>query len=376
MNDDFVMNWKVASTQRVEYEISYAPDLLEKTNTTLAGGPNASRRLVFIDENVDKTYGQMIRDYFNFNSPLSKIVLLKTDEEAKNLETALFIIQEMEAFGLLRRDEPVLAIGGGSLLDCVGFAASTFRRGIPYIRVPTTLLSMVDVSVAIKTGINHLGRKNRLGSYYPPQKVFLYRKFIDSQSDRALCNGLGEIFKLALIDDIGLFALLDENANLLRTERFQYGAVPVKIINRSISVMLNHLQSNLWESDLKRAVDFGHSFSPLIEHRSLPELMHGEAVALDCLFSSCLSNLRGDLSNQELEKIFQVCFKLGLPVFHRDFVDPHKLIESLQDTMRHRNGEQNLPLPIGIGFHNFANGVTHKDLQASASIFREISSLF
>jgi 3-dehydroquinate synthase len=150
----------------------------------------------------------------------------------------------MEDFGLLRRSEPVIAIGGGSLLDSVAFACSIYRRGVPYIRVPTTLLGIVDVSVAIKTGVNHLGRRNRLGTYYPPSAVFLYRKFIETQSDREICNGLGEILKLAIIEDLSLFLLLEANSALLRKEKFQYGAIPVKVINRAITVMINNLQNN------------------------------------------------------------------------------------------------------------------------------------
>lgn len=303
---DFPANWRLTSSKALEYQISYAPDLFDLNNNSLLEPDGSSRRLVFVDSNVKKHFSKTILGYFQKNSPGSVVISVNANESLKTLDSSLLLINHMEEFGLLRRAEPVIAIGGGSLLDSVGFACSIYRRGVPYIRIPTTLLGIVDVSVAIKTGVNHLGRRNRLGTYYPPTSVFLYRKFIETQSDREICNGLGEIFKLAIIDDLGLFTLLEGNAALLRSEKFQYGAVPVKVINRAITVMINNLQSNLWEENLMRAVDFGHSFSPLIEQESLPELLHGEAVALDCLFSCCLAFNRGLLDELDLSRIFQV----------------------------------------------------------------------
>ena len=109
-----------------------------------------------------------------------------------------------------------------------------------------------------------------------------------------------------------------------------------------------------------RAVDFGHSFSPLIEQDSLPELLHVEAVALDCLFSSCLSFNRGFIDDVELSRIFRVARDLGLSTIHGSFLDAQQLMRSLMYTIKHRNGSQNLPVPVGIGSHQFLNDI-HED---------------
>lgn len=372
---DFPANWRLLATKSLEYQISYAPNLFDVDNLSLLEPNGSSRRLVFVDSNVYKSFSGIIELYFQTNSPGSTIISIDANESLKTLDSALVLIRHMEDFVLLRRSEPVIAIGGGSLLDSVGFACSIYHRGVPYIRVPSTLLGIVDVSVAIKTGVNHLGRRNRLGSYFPPAAVFLYRKFIETQSDREICNGLGEILKLAIIDDLGLFVLLEGNAALLRREKFQYGAVPVKVINRSISVMINNLQSNLWEDNLMRAVDFGHSFSPLIEQASLPELLHGEAVALDCLFSSCLAFNRGLLEEEELFRIFQVGKKLGLPTVHPSFLDSEKLLAALKDTIKHRNGNQNLPIPVGIGSHQFLNDVQEEEISLACDTLQKFSQV-
>jgi 3-dehydroquinate synthetase len=370
---EFPARWRLTSSKPLEYQITYAPNLFDVENLSLLEPNISSRRLVFVDSNVYVNFSETINEYFEVNSPGSMVVSIEANESLKTLDNSLVLIKHMEDFGLLRRSEPVIAIGGGSLLDSVGFACSIYRRGVPYIRVPTTLLGIVDVSVAIKTGVNHLGRRNRLGTYYPPSAVFLYRKFIETQSDREICNGLGEILKLAIIEDLSLFLLLEGNSSLLRTEKFQYGAIPVKVINRAITVMINNLQHNLWEDSLRRAVDFGHSFSPLIEQDSLPDLLHGEAVALDCLFSSCLSFNRGLLDIVELSRIFRVARDLGLPTIHESFLNSQKLMGSLMDTIKHRNGSQNLPVPVGIGSHQFLNDIQEDEVIKATKTLEDLN---
>jgi 3-dehydroquinate synthase len=370
---EFPARWQLTASKPMAYQITYAPNLFDLENRSLLEPNGSSRRLVFVDSNVYANFSKVINEYFEFNSPGSVVISIEANETLKTLDDTLVLIKHMEEFGLLRRSEPVIAIGGGSLLDSVGFACSIYRRGVPYIRVPTTLLGIVDVSVAIKTGVNHLGRRNRLGTYYPPTAVFLHRKFIETQSDREICNGLGEILKLAIIEDLSLFLLLEGNSALLRKEKFQFGAIPVKVINRAITVMINNLQNNLWEDNLMRAVDFGHSFSPLIEQDSLPELLHGEAVALDCIFSSCISFNRGLIDEVELSRIFRVARDLGLPTIHKSFLDSQKLMLSLMDTVKHRNGNQNLPVPAGIGSHQFLNDINESEVIKAIETFEELN---
>ena len=375
MQINFPATWLLESERKIGYEIKYSPNLFDLNDLSLVGGVNDSRRLVIVDPFIYEKYKEEIDSYFNANTDYHKVFEIDLREDLKNLENISLILDELENFGVARRSEPIIAIGGGSLLDCVGFACSIYRRGIPYVRVPTTLLSIVDVSVAIKTGINHFNRRNRLGSYFPPKSVFINRKFIETQSQREISNGLGEIFKLAVIDDYELFRLLEENANLLLQEKFQYGAVPVKVINRSISSMLSNLKNNLWEDNLERAVDFGHTFGPLIEQLNLPNLLHGEAVALDCLFSSCIAQNRGLIHESELIRIANLLLALGLPIRHKDFLNSEILLKALEDTTKHRDGNQFLPLPSGIGKCTFANDVSVEELVEVIKIFKNLDEL-
>ena len=127
-------------------------------------------------------------------------------EENKTVEHYLSILRELDSFPIHRRDEPIIAIGGGVLTDVVGFVASSYRRGVPHIKVPTTLMGYVDASIGIKTGINFNGNKNRLGSFDPPEKVFLDKSFLKTLPKRHILNGVCEIIKLAIIKDAEFFS--------------------------------------------------------------------------------------------------------------------------------------------------------------------------
>jgi len=312
-----------------------------------------------------------LNNYFDKHKIKLELLILDATEENKDWKHTDIILKFFEDVGVLRR-EPVIVIGGGVLLDLVGFCCSIYRRGIPYVKVPTTLLAIVDASVGVKVAANHFGRRNRIGAYYPPIATLLDKKFIATQDERNIVNGIAEIFKLAVIKDKELFELLEASAEQLITEKFQFGAVPVRVINSAITGMIEELAPNLWERKLDRCVDFGHSFSPIIEMQNMDTLQHGEAVVLDCLLSSCLANVRGYIDTETLERIFKTAHSLKLPVFHKDFCKFDLLKKSLSDTMKHRNGNQYLPVPVGIGNYKILNDVTDDDIKKASDIFEEV----
>src|SRR5688572_28233507 len=264
-------SWQMVADNRHEFDIKLSPRVFSPENGDLVQLGTSGRRIVFFDHRAYQLYGDEARKYFIENNIEATMVVLESNEGNKDLSAVEEILHQMEQFGILRRAEPVIGVGGGILLDLVGFAASIYRRGVPYIRVPTTLLALVDAGVGAKTGINHFSRRNRLGSYYPPVATYLDTTFIKSLSASEVSNGLAEVLKLAVIKDLRLFSLLEGNADVLLREKLQNGEVALEVINRAITGMVQELSPNLWEMDLKRCVDFGHSFSPLIEMLALPE---------------------------------------------------------------------------------------------------------
>ena len=369
--DNYKRTWTVKAELPVEFTLKYSSDIFNINNHDLLSFGESNRKLVVIDKAVNEIYGQRLVDYFKTMKVELKLFVLDAIEANKTWEYTDKVLQFFEDAGSLRR-EPIIVIGGGVLLDLVGFCCSIYRRGIPYVKVPTTLLAIVDASVGVKVAANHFERRNRIGAYYPPIATLLDKKFIATQDGRNIINGIAEIFKLAVIKDIELFELLEESYEQLISERFQLGAVPVRVINLAITGMIEELSPNLWERKLDRCVDFGHSFSPIIEMKNIVTLQHGEAVALDCLFSSCLAYVRGFLDMPTLVRIFKTARNLKLPVFHKDFCDFNLMKRALSDTMKHRNGNQYLPVPLGIGNYKILNDVTDDEIRAASDLFETV----
>lgn len=372
-------HWTIRTQLPISYEIVETQGLLEPSNPELltlpGGGRSKATRLVVLDHSIDELYGDRVRTYFDANSVPVEYLTLPGSEESKSIENVLTIVSKLNDVGTNRLSSPPIAIGGGVLADVVGLAASLYRRGIPYVRVTTTLLAQVDVSVAAKTGINYEGYRNRLGTYSPPPRTLIDRVFLATLPHHQLRNGMGEILKMALIKDLRLFELLEKYGAELIETRFQgsddaSNTVAAEVIGRAVAGMTEELEPNLWEKNLKRSVDYGHSFSPLVEMRALPELLHGEAVAMDCVFSAILSVQRGLLRETDLQRIVAVTRRLGLKPSHPLFCDTDLLREALTDTVRHRDGRQNLPVLTGIGEVSFLNDIGDAEL-AAASVFME-----
>ncbi|EFO9214479.1 sedoheptulose 7-phosphate cyclase [Campylobacter lari] len=325
------------------------------------------RRLIIIDEKVDLLFGDNIRTHCKHYGIDAIFFSISATENDKNIQTLMLILEKLEEFKPQRRNEPIIAVGGGALLDMVGFASSIYRRGIPYIKIPTTLVGLVDASVGAKTAINFSNKRNRLGTYYPPVFSYLDKNFLKTLDLLEISSGLGEIIKIAVIKDVKLFNILEKYCEKLYLTKFLDCEAADEVIYRSIVDMKDELQDNLWEKNLERCVDFGHSFSPIIEMKSLIDdnvqsLTHGQAVALDVILSCVLSHNRSLLKEEELVRVINVINKSNLPIMHPYFSNIELLMESLADTIKHRNGNQNLPIPIEIGEYVFINDVTQNEI--------------
>ena len=207
----------------IEYEVIRSPDLFDPANLDLLypGIGENNRRFIVIDDIVERHYSEEIRKYFQHHGVEAKIVVFPSSEENKSLESYLWLVHELEDFPIHRRNEPIIAIGGGVLTDVVGFLAGSYRRSVPHIKVPTTLMGYIDASLGIKTGVNFNSSKNRLGSFEPPQKVLLDRLFLKTLPKRHILNGVSEIIKLAVIKDIELLDLLEQHGSCSVEARFQ-----------------------------------------------------------------------------------------------------------------------------------------------------------
>lgn len=363
--------WRVTHQRSIDYEIANCQNIFDPINDALisVGKKENTRRFVVVDSNVEKYFSTQIRDYFSFHKVDARILVFPSGEKNKTVENYLWVLRELDEFPINRRDEPIIAIGGGVLTDIAGFVASSYRRGIPHIKVPTTLMGYVDASVGVKNGINFNNNKNRLGSFDPPKKVFLDRSFLKTLPRRHILNGLCEIIKLAVIKDYELFELLESHGASSIETRFQ-DETSASILDRSVGDMLEELQPNLFEDELARKVDFGHTFSYGLETHPETDLLHGEAVLIDILISSFLAAARGLLSDRELNRILVLVGKFGI-VLNDELVTPDLLWATLEERTYHRNGLQRVPLPEGLGGCTFANDIRFDEIRSACKIYAE-----
>ena len=289
------------------------------------------------------------------------------------------------------------------MLDIAGMAACLYRRGVPFVRVPTTLLGIVDASVGVKNGVDYCCAvtdetyKNRIGSFYAPSSCLLDTSFISTQDARNVSNGFGEILKLALVRSVDLFELLETHGAALVESRFaKCESVPdgvgQRVIDLSIQIMLEELGPNLWEYQLERCVDYGkdfcgylnlatcvyliflffpgHTFSKLLEMVPGVDIMHGEAVNIDGFFCCLLSFLRGFISMETVERVFRCMQSLSLPTTS-SHLKSGLAWQSCKDAVEHRNGAQRIPLITDIGESVCVSDVTPEELDRALELLNK-----
>lgn len=376
--------WRNIFSLPISYDVTMVPSgtLLTPSNLQLLESTGVhpegyNTRFAVVDEAVNNIYGEAIHKYFAAQDIELTTILIPGGEPDKRSDAVDKILDSMCAYKLRRR-EPFLAIGGGCVLDIAGMAACLYRRGVPFVRVPTTLLAIVDASVGVKNGVDYCcgvtdeSYKNRVGSFYAPSACLLDTSFITTQDKRNISNGFGEIMKLALVRSVDLFELLETHGSTLVESRFADSksvpdGVAQRIIDVSIQIMLEELGPNLWEQKLERCVDYGHTFSKLLEMVPGVDIMHGEAVNIDGFFCCILSYLRGFVTMDTVNRVFQCMQTLKMPTTSSHFTS--KLAwQSCKDAVEHRHGAQRIPLITEIGDSVCVSDVTSDELDRALEL--------
>ena len=331
-------------------------------------------KIVFIDPIVLSNHEQFLE--IEASDPGMLLVPTNLNESNKDLESLTSILSVLETNGIGRKGDIICAVGGGALLDVVAFAAGIFRRGVAMIKIPTTLLGIVDASIGIKTGINFIGQRNRLGSYNFDYSVAIDPILMDGLHGTLVRQGLGEIFKIAVIKSSFLFDTLYPYGVRLEDPLFYCSPEGKDILSQSIWLMLEELHENPREHNLMRCVDYGHSFSPLVEMESVnragyKSLPHGYAVAYDCALTATIASSRGILPKPDYQRIISLFMAHDFGFTNDIYLDHNLLWASFLEMVKHRGGSQNLPVPIAIGAYSFIQDLTFEEMRASVEMLRE-----
>jgi len=280
-------------------------------------------------------------------------LVLKSGEENKNLDQVRKVWDFFEEQGA-GRNSVLVTVGGGMLTDLGGFAACTFKRGMSFINVPTTLLAMVDASVGGKTGINYKGLKNEIGVIRQPNQVLIYAQFLDSLDRENFVSGFAEMLKAALIKDVSLWSELVEYDLAVRN-------IPdlVPMIWKSVQIKQSVVEIDPEEKSDRRALNFGHTFAHAFESFSLKKnnhLHHGYAVAYGMIFESLLSEMNLGLQHADYLEIRKVLASIyGSVPFST--MDIEELIHFMRSDKKNDNNRINITMLECIGQYRVNNYV-------------------
>ena len=267
-------------------------------------------------------------------------------ERAKDEAVLADILRRLAALRIDRHSF-VLAIGGGAVLDVVGYAAATLHRGVRLVRLPTTVLGQNDAGVGVKNGINAFGAKNFLGAFAAPFAVIDDSGFLATLDDRDRAAGMAEAVKVAAIRDPVFFDWLSDHAPALAA----FELTPVeRMIRRCAELHLAHIAGggDPFESGNARPLDFGHWAAHKLETLTHHELRHGEAVAIGMVLDARYSVEAGLLDRDAFGSFVALLERLRLPVWHEALRDP-ALLDGLDEFREHLGGELTITLLAGLG---------------------------
>ncbi len=349
-----------------EYNVHFTNGLFNVDNPLLAQvvadrHSSPSHAIAVVDSGVLQHHDRLLKQLADYSDRYEHILRLIGDpiivpggEAAKNTPSLVDQIhQVIERVGLCRHSY-VLAIGGGSVLDMVGYAAATAHRGVRLLRVPTTVLAQNDSGVGVKNGINAFNKKNFLGTFAPPYAVLNDFDFLTTLDERDWRSGIAEAIKVALIKDATFFEFIAEHTSALVDRDMD---TMQQLIYRCAGLHLEHIANSgdAFEKGSSRPLDFGHWAAHKLEQLTDYRLRHGEAVAIGIALDTTYSYLRGLLSCPEWQRVMNTLKALGFTLYVSELSPANSQLESrclfrgLTEFREHLGGELTLMLLQSIG---------------------------
>ncbi len=253
-------------------------------------------------------------------------VITPAGEISKTMQTVTAILESMEA-AFLGRDSVVIALGGGTVGDIAGFAAALFKRGVPVVQVPTTLLAQADSALGGKTGVDSSLSKNAFGAFWHPAAVYIDVQTLETVSDRDYRAGLIESVKHAMIADADYFAYLESHLDaILRREHDVLAEVALK----NCRIKGHVVQVDPTERNMRRILNYGHTIGHAVETASEFELLHGEAIAIGLVGAGLIEVELGFGDSERLDRVRGLLKRIGVPVTLPRGIRPDRLIDLIR----------------------------------------------
>jgi len=294
---------------------------------------------------VSSLYGQIIAKSLISSGFVVSSFNLRDGEEFKN-NNSLLSIYDFLMENDFDRGCGLIALGGGVVGDIAGFAAATYLRGIPYVQIPTTILSQVDSSVGGKTAINLPQGKNLVGAFYQPSYVLIDTAALNTLDSREVSAGLAEVVKYGMIRDRSFFCWLEKNCTKVRA--LDTSAL-LHLIKVSCQIKADIVAADEREGSIRAILNYGHTFGHAIENLAgYGAWKHGEAVAVGMVIASRVSLSSGLCSQQDVDRLIDLLKKFDLPVDPPDF-SLQCYVEAMSRDKKVKSGKLTLVLNRGIG---------------------------
>ncbi|MEW6556571.1 MAG: 3-dehydroquinate synthase [Elusimicrobiota bacterium] len=298
--------------------------------------------LVITNTTVGKLYGDMVLDSLTRAGFEPSITKIPDGEKYKTLETVNDLYQVC-IDNKLERNSVIVALGGGVVGDIAGFVAATYMRGIPFVQVPTTLLSQVDSSVGGKVGVNHPKSKNMIGAFYQPALVYTDISTLKTLPEREFDAGLAEAIKYGIIRDKKYFSVLERD--LMKIKSLNYERVEY-VVWRSCQIKKWVVELDEKEAGLRAILNFGHTIGHAIESATnYKTYLHGEAVAIGMVCATKIALELKLFDEMWARRVERILIRTGLPVKHS--LEVEKVIEKLSFDKKVQDGKVRFVLPNG-----------------------------
>lgn len=348
------------------YSIQIGDAALDQLNAFLKKN-KYSKIFILVDENsLQHCVPQLVSRVKKLAE--AEIIELESGERNKTIEVCLNVWRVLGELGA-DRHSLLINLGGGVITDMGGFIAATFKRGIAFVNVPTTLLAQIDASVGGKTGVDLDGLKNEVGIFANPKELFIFPGFLRSLPRREMLSGFAEAFKHGLVADVDYWQKLI-TVNIADDVSWD------EIILRSIRLKSEIVENDPFETGKRKVLNFGHTVGHALESLFLEggeaSLLHGEAVAAGMICEAWMSNQLAGLKENELEEITQTLLQHygGINV---NSLDDHRLIELMRHDKKNENGVIYFTLLDAIGKPVINKKAVATDIIEALNYYRAIS---
>ena len=356
---------KVKIIEDKEYKVCIEKGILINLGEYLFKTIENKRIIIISNSLVNCLYGVKLlsslkRGGFNLN--LIDLIEIPDGEKYKSLSTAKYLYDELLK-RKVDRTTTLIALGGGVIGDLTGFVAATYMRGLPLVHIPTTLLAQVDSSIGGKVAVDHPLAKNIIGSFYQPKAVYTDPEVLQTLSDKDIKNGIAEAIKIAVIKSPAFFKWLEKNINQLLKK---HKDLLCELVKEAISLKVDIVLQDPWESGLRKVLNFGHSIAHALEVRAgYQDLSHGEAVALGMLTDTKIARNRGMCSEEFEEKIRKILSFLRKreSIFkYIKNIDYNQFWETLTLDKKNYQGRITFILPEALGKVSLIDNITKEEV--------------